>query len=141
MGETLEYRHLWRMLKTTLTERIITLLFYKDLLIITYFVMYFWDDQENLMMPEYLKISPSIRSVCKEHFYPEPCLDRKNISIPYFYFNSIFYISIFSFSISYFYSINDIGRFSLSTRGIYYKALCWLWRFDSTGNEIQCCIK
>ena len=66
----------WRMLKTILTERVITLLFYKELLIIiTYFVMYFWDGQENLMMPEYLKIPPFIRSVDKEHFHPEPCLD------------------------------------------------------------------
>ena len=49
---------------------------YKDLLIIiTCFAMYLWDGQENLMMPEYLKISPSIRSVYKEYFYPEPSLD------------------------------------------------------------------
>ena len=83
------------MLKTILIERITTLLFYKDLqIIITYFVMYLWDAQENLMTPEYLKISPSIRSVYKEHFYPEP-----------------------------FDSTIDIGRLSLSTRGIYYEVL------------------
>ena len=57
--------------------------------------MYLWHGQENLMMPEYLKIPPSIRRVYKENFYREPWLD------------------IYT---KYFYSIDIVGRFRLSTR-------------------------
>ena len=61
--------------------------------------MYLWDGQENLMMSEYLKNPPSIRSVYKEYYCPEPCQDIYKI----------------------FLSNIDIGRFSLSTRGIIMK--------------------
>ena len=37
--------------------------------------MYLWDDWENLMMPEYLKVLPFIKSVYKEHFSRELCLE------------------------------------------------------------------
>ena len=37
--------------------------------------MYLWDDWENLMMPEYLKVLPFIKSVYKEHFSRQLCLE------------------------------------------------------------------
>ena len=59
------------MLKNILTERVSTLLFYKDLLIIiTFFVVYLWDDRENLMIPGYLKIPP-LSGVSKKNVFIE----------------------------------------------------------------------
>ena len=68
MGVTLERMYFWRIQKTILTEKMTTLLFYTDLLvIITYLVMDLWDDEEILMMREYLKVPLSIR---KKAFLP-----------------------------------------------------------------------